>query len=474
MASCEKENSDEEVSKSLQASVADSTQQPAIQGYDYEFVPPLDGKYECAICLMCQKDPIQTTCGHRFCRACILTWISNKSRVCPEDNCPLAEHDVFPDNFAKREIANLKAKCPNSKNGCQAVVELRAMEEHQRHCEHEMISCPNGCPVAILQQDMAEHVNKECLHRLIECSLCCAHFHLNQQQSHFETCPKVSIPCRNCGENVLRQDHQKHLRYECPKSLTYSVQSSIKSTRDALENLSLQQNPTSQPDNKLGTERKTSVSDTHLKELFQRYVQLEQRNREQELKCCTLSQRLAEVETEAAFLREKLSSSEGRFCNGVYVWRVQGISELVAQALNSVSGQSKHLHSPGFYTGAFGYKVCLRLNITLRQTAYFLSIFIHFLQGDYDDTLEWPFTGQIILALVESSREDNQVNHIVETMTTKPGLSAFQRPTTERNPKGFGYAEFVSMDVVNRGFYLKNDALTVRAIVAVESKVQCD
>ena len=34
-------------------------------GYDCQFVKPLDGKYECPICLLCQKDPYQTVCGHR-------------------------------------------------------------------------------------------------------------------------------------------------------------------------------------------------------------------------------------------------------------------------------------------------------------------------------------------------------------------------------------------------------------------------
>ena len=35
-------------------------------GYDYQFVEPLDPKYECPICLLCQRDPYQTTCGHRY------------------------------------------------------------------------------------------------------------------------------------------------------------------------------------------------------------------------------------------------------------------------------------------------------------------------------------------------------------------------------------------------------------------------
>lgn len=42
-----------------------------VQGYDVEFDPPLESKYECPICLMALKNAIQTPCGHRFCKNCI-------------------------------------------------------------------------------------------------------------------------------------------------------------------------------------------------------------------------------------------------------------------------------------------------------------------------------------------------------------------------------------------------------------------
>lgn len=42
-----------------------------IQGYDVEFDPPLESKYECPICLMALREAVQTPCGHRFCKACI-------------------------------------------------------------------------------------------------------------------------------------------------------------------------------------------------------------------------------------------------------------------------------------------------------------------------------------------------------------------------------------------------------------------
>lgn len=42
------------------------------QGYDVEFDPPLESKYECPICLMALREAVQTPCGHRFCKGCIV------------------------------------------------------------------------------------------------------------------------------------------------------------------------------------------------------------------------------------------------------------------------------------------------------------------------------------------------------------------------------------------------------------------
>ena len=47
------------------------TMMEGLEGYDYIFEPSLETKYECPICLMCLREPVQTECGHRFCRSCI-------------------------------------------------------------------------------------------------------------------------------------------------------------------------------------------------------------------------------------------------------------------------------------------------------------------------------------------------------------------------------------------------------------------
>ena len=46
--------------------------EPRSEGYDEYFDPPLESKYKCPICLLGLREPMQTSCGHRFCRGCIL------------------------------------------------------------------------------------------------------------------------------------------------------------------------------------------------------------------------------------------------------------------------------------------------------------------------------------------------------------------------------------------------------------------
>ena len=42
------------------------------RGYDVKPIDVVDKKYECQICLLILRDPVQLSeCGHRFCKLCI-------------------------------------------------------------------------------------------------------------------------------------------------------------------------------------------------------------------------------------------------------------------------------------------------------------------------------------------------------------------------------------------------------------------
>ena len=40
-------------------------------GYDEDFVNPVEDEVLCLICHLPLKEPVQTRCGHRFCKECL-------------------------------------------------------------------------------------------------------------------------------------------------------------------------------------------------------------------------------------------------------------------------------------------------------------------------------------------------------------------------------------------------------------------
>ncbi|XP_046839889.1 TNF receptor-associated factor 6-like [Xenia sp. Carnegie-2017] len=145
---------------------------------------------------------------------------------------------------------------------------------------------------------------------------------------------------------------------------------------------------------------------------------------------------------------------EARMCNGVYLWRITNYPRHRENARENVVTA---LHSPPFYTSFYGYKLCLRINPNGVDTGYgsHVSLFVHMMQTEWDDTLEWPFSGRISLSILDQSDDGDYKRHISETLVTRPNLLAFQRPTTPRNHKGYGYVEFAQAETLQDRQYLK-------------------
>jgi len=71
----------------------------------------------------------------------------------------------------------------------------------------------------------------------------------------------------------------------------------------------------------------------------------------------------------------------------------------------------------------------------------------------------------VTLKIVDQSDEPGRARqHLVESLETKPGLAAFQRPTSSRNHRGFGFVEFAPLSVLNDRRYVKDDRLIIQAV----------
>ncbi|KAL8618901.1 hypothetical protein ACOMHN_020320 [Nucella lapillus] len=162
---------------------------------------------------------------------------------------------------------------------------------------------------------------------------------------------------------------------------------------------------------------------------------------------------------------KEMSEMEGRICNGQFFWKIRNYSRYQREAEH---GETTALHSQPFYTAPTGgYKLCVRANLNGVDSARgrHLSLFIHFMQGEYDEILDWPFRGHIVLSVLDQNDCCELRNHVAETLMAKPNLAAFQKPTTPRNHKGFGYMEFLPLSALKNSSFIKSDTLIIKVHV---------
>ncbi|KAL5006414.1 hypothetical protein ScPMuIL_015220 [Solemya velum] len=568
------------------------------EGYDYDFNPDPDEKYICPICLHVLREPYQTECGHRFCKACIHRWLREGKKTCPIDSTPLELHQMFPDNFAKREILALTVRCPNYKQGCVVVIVLKQIKSHIATCPFALIPCPNQCMDILLRRDLNNHILTTCSKRRLECPHCHQKQLAGGLQTHIEDCPQVMVKC-DCEKEMLREQLRHHLLMECSKahvrcefypigcdieverselsrhmgeaqsqhmnmlcngivtllniagisrlpgsrtpsslgllatevSVMSSFQTQPQTTLEGMQtpnplsshslpvdHLQLTEYRTGQTSSTgesnwtpsetdikksthLGSENtqvaatvsytsekspsglgneeaprlqllsflsnrdenlnsmkaQNDIQDESLAKHHQEIMELKQKNEYLEKLNREMRMKLRNIESHVHDL-------EGRTCNGTFQWKIRNYSRCRREA---ETGEVTAIHSSPFYSSSYGYRLCIRVNLNGVDTARgtHLSVFVHFMQGEHDDIIEWPFGGRIILSILDQNPICEMRRHVVETLLSKPNLAAFQRPASTRNHKGFGYMEFLPLNLLDNSTYVSNDTLIVKAQV---------
>ncbi|KAG8510769.1 TNF receptor-associated factor 6, partial [Galemys pyrenaicus] len=403
--SCSTAAKDDSVSGTASTGNFSSSFMGEIQGYDVEFDPPLESKYECPICLMALREAVQTPCGHRFCKACIIKSIRciiscfyffNKIQI-HDENCPLAN-----------------------------VV-----------CEY--------CNTILIREQMPNHYDLDC--------------------------PTAPIPCTfstfGCHEKMQRNHLARHLQEH--------TQSHMRMLAQAVQNLSLNLAPMHQHEMlpydsnspsrvPAGCHAEVQNFQETIQQLEGRLVRQDHQIRELTAKMETQSIYVSELKRTIRTLEDKVAEIEAQQCNGIYIWKIGNFG---MHLKSQEEDKPVVIHSPGFYTGKPGYKLCMRLHLQLpsaQRCANYISLFVHTMQGEYDSHLPWPFQGTIRLTILDQSEAPVRQNH-EEIMDAKPELLAFQRPTIPRNPKGFGYVTFMHLEALRQRAFIKDDTLLVRCEV---------
>ena len=149
--------------------------------------------------------------------------------------------------------------------------------------------------------------------------------------------------------------------------------------------------------------------------------------------------------------------TEGRVCNGTYTWRILDFPHLLQDASDR---KIASLESPPIHTQLDGYKFCMRIypNGINEGTGRYLALYVRLMPGEYDDVLDWPFTGRITLSILDVGTSDAAFrNHISGTFLAKPNLASFQKPIVADVVNLYGYKNFAPIQLVCSPQHMKDN-----------------
>eukprot|EP00731_Ephydatia_muelleri_P015063 Em0008g783a len=150
------------------------------------------------------KNPVQTECGHLFCRACLEPVLRSHNPLCPIENSPVSRDTAFPDNACKREILALEVYCDNKDSGCPWIGLLKGLEDHAKICEFGTSLCCL-CGLSVLVKSLPFHEKEECSMRLWICIHCDANVRLSDKEAHIKNeCPEYLRLCPNGCDSTLK------------------------------------------------------------------------------------------------------------------------------------------------------------------------------------------------------------------------------------------------------------------------------
>ena len=127
-----------------------------------------------------------------------------------------------------------------------------------------------------------------------------------------------------------------------------------------------------------------------------------------------------------------------------------------------------------FYTHPSGYKMCLVIHFNGygEGKGNHISVFLKILLGEFDEILQWPFSGRIVIQLL-NQRKDKLHHTQTICLESEGSLPYRQRPdpktyVSPKDRQSWGHQKFIShVELPAKGMfadceYLKNDSLTFR------------
>ena len=300
-----------------------------------------------------------------------------------------------------------------------------------QNCDYTLLLCTNKCKilnetVTVLRKNLEDHLTNNCPRRQYQCVHCKEMGEYEEITiEHLKTCRRIMIQCPNdqCGKTfsrIMLPFHRLSCRYE-KKPCKYAE-------------LGCKENP-------FRKDLKEHEEDYQLHLQITTKSVLEQK------------QQLQQFKKENNKLKEVCHTQ----CNEKFTFKLPSFTGKKAN--------NKHFYSSPFYTSQNGYRICIRVDangVGVSEGTH-VSVFACLMKGDNDDSLTWPFSGNVTVALLNQLEDKN---HYTKTITFPANSSSSKRVTKGERGVGFGHHMFFAHSYLQEN-YLVDDTLFFRVSVNV-------
>ena len=153
----------------------------------------------CTVCKGIMFDASLTKEGNQVCYCCV-----NRR------NKPL------PNEAARTMISSLSCLCPLSERGCNWQGILENCMNHLDTCGYVYESCKLECGVVLPRDECKTHMYESCNQRIIQCEHCNREFKVCVMIGHLTECPKMKLECElGCHMAVNRENMAQHVEQDC-------------------------------------------------------------------------------------------------------------------------------------------------------------------------------------------------------------------------------------------------------------------
>lgn len=463
----------------------------------------IDPNFLCSSCGKILREPVQASCGHRFCLNCLTQLLEGHPgpvlcSLCIGEGVAYATIDAkkYPDKAIKRVLDKQNVVCAHP--DCLWKGKLAEYPSHEEACPIASASKAGASETDLVPQarrlpSKMEHdfemVGMDETGSGLICNVGRKNENL-QRRAVAGTAVPATTPGVDKAARIAAETEKilKPLLTPESKRFVRSVSVPSSTSGDSLSRPQLQQQPlgfTSTPSKTPGTsttptqadlnstvtkklEDMAAVVNISLDRLLNQVMEIDnQRRREgetrkdQEKRIRLLEEALALKDAALADQSMRLEMMESISYDGIFVWK---ISDFNKKKMEAISGLQRGIYSPYFFTSRFGYKICARihLNGNGKGKGRYVSLFLVIMRSQNDPFLSWPFKQKVTLTLLDQGPSGE---HVVDAFRPDTTSLSFSRPESEMNV-GEGCPLFAPLQFLEPpNTYVVDDTAYIKIVV---------